>query len=255
MHKLSPNRFTAAGTHFLCSVAIFVVLVGVLLFFWFPNPYFSAAGGWQGLRIVAAVDLVLGPLITLIIFNVKKPRKELATDIAVVVFIQLAALVWGLKAVYEQRPVAVAFLDNSFYTVPAAALNKQGIDLKELAPFGSKKPVFVFVEKPYQGADFERFTREGQQEGTPPHEQVWLYRDIQANMSRIQRSSLDIEEIMVVNAGMKSDVEKLLEETHTELLSNYYISLTSRYRNVVLVFTAEGTLLGSVNAPYKEDDI
>lgn len=253
--KLPQNRISASLVHFLFSVGIFALFVGILLFFWFPNPYFSASGGWQGLRIVAAVDLVLGPLVTLIIFNVKKSRRELTTDIGLIVVIQMLALVWGIKAVYEQRPVAIVFLDSGFYTVPAASLKRQDIDLSELDPFGSTKPVFVFVQRPYEGADLARFAQEVEQDGTPPHEQVWLYQDMQANFDRIKNSSLDIEGIMVANADMRSDIEKLLEKTGTELHSNYYISLTSRYRNVVFVFSADGELIGSVNAPYKKGEV
>jgi hypothetical protein len=253
--SLPKNRYIAALTHFLFSVIVFAFFVGVLLVFWFPNPYFSASGGWQGLRIVAAVDLALGPLITLIIFNTKKPRKELMTDIGIIVVIQFAALFWGLKAVYDQHPIAVAFLDSSFYTVPAAALQGQDSERSDLERFGAKSPVFVFVQRPDSGAELDRFIEMLEVQRIPPHEQAWLYQGISENFSRISRSSLDIEEIMATNVDMKQDIEALLAKTRTSLHDNFYIALTSRYRNVVLVFTADGELLGSVNAPYKKGDV
>jgi hypothetical protein len=94
------TRLSAAFVHFLCSLSLFALFVGVLLFVWYPAPYFSASGGWQGLQLVAAVDLVLGPLCTFILFNPRKSVRELRTDIGLVVLLQLLALAYGVKAVH-----------------------------------------------------------------------------------------------------------------------------------------------------------
>lgn len=249
------SRYHAALFHFLASLSVFTLFVGILLFFWYPSPYFSASGGWQGLRLVAAVDLVLGPVVTLIVFNLKKSRRELVMDMSVVVFVQLAALLWGVVAVYNQRPVAVVFSDTSFYTVPALAITNQGISLDTLDEFGSERPVYVFVQRPDSGADLQRFEREVNELQIPPHEQVWLYEPLAENFATISRSSIDIEEVMAANADMKANIESLLEETGTALEDNYYIALTSRYRNIILVFDAKGQIIGTVSAPFKSGDV
>lgn len=249
------TRFSAALLHFLVSLSVFALLVGVLLQAWYPDPYFSAAGGWQGLQLVAAVDLVLGPLITLIIYNSRKSRRELRIDIASVVSLQVIALVFGVKAVYEQRPVAVVFLDTSFYTVPALALSSQGISVSTLSVYGDSLPVYVYAERPESGPDFERFVQAVEVQQIPPHEQVPLYRPLGENFSRIVRSSLDINEIMNSNADMRGQFEALAQRTGRTLTELHAIALTSRYRNIVLMFDAEGTLVGTVSAPYKSGEL
>ncbi|MDP1930633.1 MAG: hypothetical protein Q8L60_04150 [Gammaproteobacteria bacterium] len=251
----AASRYSAAAFHFALSFAVFTLLVGVLLIFWYPSPYFSASGGWQGLRIVAAVDLVLGPIITLVIFNTTKSRRELIIDMSVVIVMQLFALAWGVKAVYDQRPVAVVFSDTSFFTVPAAALTVQGVDVDMLSEFGEGLPVYVFVQRPDSGPDLERFTYELNDNRIPPHEQVWLYQPLIENFATISRSSVDIKEVMAANADMKVDIEGLLDDTGTALDDNFYIALTSRYRNIILVFDGQGRILGTVSAPYKSGDV
>ena len=253
-HKIR-NRFAASGLHFLFSLSVFSLLVGILLQFWYPNPHFSASGGWQGLRLVAAVDLVLGPLITLVIFNPKKSRRELSVDIGLVVFVQLGALLWGIKAVYEQRPVAVVFLDTSFYTVPAAAINAQGIDLDVLDAFGEKRPVYVFARRPESTAEQERFNREVEEDRIPPHEQVWLYQNLAEHFEQASRSSLDINEIMSANSEMKAEIEQVLVKSQKQLGDLIFLALTSRYRNIILIFDEKGELVGSVSAPYKSGEV
>ncbi len=249
------KRYSATALHFAVSLIVFLVLVVILLFSWYPSPYFSASGGWQGLRLVAAVDLVLGPLMTFILVKNGKSRRELLFDIGLVVLVQLSALGWGIKAVYEQRPVAVVFLDSSFYTVPALAITSQGLDLELLDTFGRERPVLVYAERPDGGDEYERFARAVNEDRIPPHEQTWLYRPLSDNFSTVVRSTLDIEEIMAANADMKADLEQLLHRTRTELEDNYYLALTSRYRNIVLVFDVAGHLLGGVSAPYKSGPV
>jgi len=252
----SPHtRYSASLLHFLLSLFVFAILVGTLLQQWYPAPYFSAAGGWQGLQLVAAVDLVLGPLITLIIYNPLKSRRELRTDIAVVVLLQFVALTFGVKAVYEQRPVAVVFLDTSFYTVPALAISSQGIAVAELAQFGDALPVYVYAERPESGADFERFMQAVENQQIPPHEQVPLYRPLAENFSRVTKASLDVVEIMEANAEMRSQFELVQARTGLALADLHGIALTSRYRNIVMMFDAAGQLVGTVSAPYKTGDL
>tara|TARA_R110002167_G_scaffold144413_8_gene334758 strand:+ start:33080 stop:33853 length:774 start_codon:yes stop_codon:yes gene_type:complete len=252
-HKFS--RFSAASAHLALSVVLFTVLLTALLLFWYPSAFFSASGGWQGLRLVAAVDIVLGPLLTFIIYNRKKSSRELIMDLGVVVVLQLCALGWGIKTVYEQRPIAVVFLDNSFYTVPAAALNVQGIDLKVLDEFADSRPVYVYVRRPVAGEELERFTHEIEQNRIPPHEQVWLYQPLSQNFANVVRSSVNVKEVMETNPEMKSDIEHLLDRTASQLEDYYYLPLTSRYRNILLIFDTEGDLVDTVSAPYKSGEV
>ena len=59
----------------------------ILILLWYPAPYFMAAGGWQGLRIAAPIDLILGPLLAFIVLNKKKGTKKLIGDMTVIVIL------------------------------------------------------------------------------------------------------------------------------------------------------------------------
>ena len=75
------NRFGAFAVHLGISLIIFIILGYLILFHWYPDFFFTSDGGWQGIRIVAFVDLVLGPVLTLVVFNNKKPKAELRRDL------------------------------------------------------------------------------------------------------------------------------------------------------------------------------
>ena len=55
------------------------------------------------------MDLALGPTLTLIIANPRKPRRVLARDIAVIVTVQLAALIYGATTLWQGRPLYYTF--------------------------------------------------------------------------------------------------------------------------------------------------
>ena len=92
------SRWKAAGIHLLISIFIAVLVVAAMLLIWYPSPYFQAMGGAGLLMLVVGVDVVLGPLITLIIFNTKK--KSLKFDLTCVAVVQMVALAYGVSTMF-----------------------------------------------------------------------------------------------------------------------------------------------------------
>jgi hypothetical protein len=130
--KLPKNRWGAFAAHFGISLLIFFALLGVILLLWYPGALFTAAGGWQGIRIVVGVDLVLGPLLTLIVYNLAKPRRLLYRDLLIVGVIQLSCLAAGVLIVYVERPVAVIYSLDKFYALKRCDFVANGKDPQQL---------------------------------------------------------------------------------------------------------------------------
>jgi hypothetical protein len=74
------SRWKASSIHLALSATIAVSVLALMLLLWYAPPFFSALGGYHLLLILLGVDVSLGPLITLIIFNPKKDRKALTFD-------------------------------------------------------------------------------------------------------------------------------------------------------------------------------
>jgi hypothetical protein len=130
--NLPKNRWLAFASHFGISLLIFLALLLLIVFFWYPGALFAAAGGWQGIRIVAGVDLVLGPLLTLIVYDIAKPRKVLFRDLLIIALIQLSCLTAGVYVVFDERPVAVTYVHDKFYVLKKSDFIKSGTDPKTL---------------------------------------------------------------------------------------------------------------------------
>jgi hypothetical protein len=113
------ERLHASGIHLGISVAI-AALAALLVFgIWYPYPYREVSGGRELFLLIVTVDVLLGPLITLAVFNRKKPWAELRRDLATVGLIQLSALGYGLWTVAVARPVHLVFEIDRFRVVHA----------------------------------------------------------------------------------------------------------------------------------------
>lgn len=95
----------AALFHFLGSLLVAAMAAAVVFWLWYPHPYGQLSGGRHLFLIIVAVDVVCGPLLTLVLYNPKKPRLELVTDMSLVILIQLAALAYGMYTAYQARPL------------------------------------------------------------------------------------------------------------------------------------------------------
>ena len=251
------NRFLASAIHLCISIVVFSLFVFVLLQFWYPAPFFSASGGWQGLRIVAFIDVVLGPLLTLVIFSPGKPRRELVFDLSLVAIMQISALFWGIYTVHQQRPVAVAFLDYSFYTVSAQDLLGQGIDLQRLNKFGSSLPVYVYIDKPDTAEALEHLKQETIDKNLSIIHNPNYFKPINEHLDEIYMHNLDINEIISINSDMKAEIMALMKnkgDLSIALGQHHYIGLVSRYRNIVLVFDNTGSIIGYASSPIKNSN-
>ena len=119
------NRSRAATIHLGLSVLIASGAALLVFAVWYPYPYREISGGRELFTLVVAVDVVLGPLITFVVFDRRKPVRELVRDLSVVVLLQLAALSYGLWAVYLGRPAHLVFEFDRFRVVHAVEIPEE----------------------------------------------------------------------------------------------------------------------------------
>lgn len=132
------SRWKAMLIHLGISALIGTAVIAALLLVWYPPPQFSAAGVERFIYLLIGVDVVLGPLLTLVVFRAGKPGLKL--DLALIAICQLAALAYGLHIMWQSRPVyLVAVVDRIHMVTPV------DIDAESLAkaePPYSNLPIF-----------------------------------------------------------------------------------------------------------------
>ncbi|HKF97266.1 MAG TPA: hypothetical protein VKB20_03355, partial [Steroidobacteraceae bacterium] len=116
-----------------------------------PGWYLSSVLHVVG--IVVMVDLVMGPTLTLIVANPGKRRRTFARDVAVIVTVQLAALVYGTVTLWSGRPLYYAFSVNSLDCVQASDIDASdaAVALRQnpmLAPHWYSLPRWIWAPLP-----------------------------------------------------------------------------------------------------------
>ncbi|WOO34203.1 TfpX/TfpZ family type IV pilin accessory protein [Diaphorobacter limosus] len=107
----------AAAKHLGASAVVAAVVAWLVFGLWYPAPYAALAGGFALFGLVVMVDAVCGPLMTLVVFDRRKPCSELARDIGIIVTLQFAALAYGLYSLAAARPIFLSYEGNRFRVV------------------------------------------------------------------------------------------------------------------------------------------
>lgn len=130
---LMLQRARAFGLHFLASLTVVGAALVAMAWAWYPRPLGSLQGWFGLLGVIAAVDITLGPLLTFVIYVPGK--KHLRFDLAVIVLLQVAALLYGIYTSATGRPVYLVFLKDRFEVVAAPDYPVEEINAAKDSPF------------------------------------------------------------------------------------------------------------------------
>ena len=103
------DKLLAFGVHFIATALLAAAAAALIFLVWFPAPFDEMVGGAKLFVLVVGCDLALGPLISLVIYNRAKSRRQLVIDYTIVAVVQLAAMSYGVWVMAASRPVYVAF--------------------------------------------------------------------------------------------------------------------------------------------------
>ena len=143
----------ASLIHLLISALVISVIAGFIFFLWFPYPYFELSGGGKLFLILIIVDVICGPILTLVIFNPKKSKKELTLDLSFIAFIQCVALSYGVYILSQARPVYIAFETDRFRVVSEAEIYKKQMKpgVNNLHSLSWRGPKIIGIRSPVDG--------------------------------------------------------------------------------------------------------
>ncbi len=154
-------RLKAFGLHLAGSATVLALVLGGLYLGWYRWPGWYVTDAVHVTGILAGVDLTIGPLCTLLIAGPKKPRRELARDIGVIVALQLVALLYGASTLWGGRPLYYAFSVNELEMVAASEVPANEIALARqqnpgFVPHWYSLPRWVWAPLPENEVDRQR---------------------------------------------------------------------------------------------------
>jgi len=126
------EKFVAFAIHFVLTLLVAAAAAVLIFRIWFPDPFQEISGGTHLFVLIVGCDLALGPLLSLVIYNSRKSRRELIIDYSIVAVLQLAGIIYGIYSIAHWRPAYIAFAVDRLEVIGAGDLNPA--DVKAAPP-------------------------------------------------------------------------------------------------------------------------
>jgi hypothetical protein len=240
------SRLKAFSIHLTISAAIAASVIALMLLLWYAPPFFSALGGQQVFLILLGVDVSLGPLFTLIIFNPLKSRKALAFDLSVIAILQVSALIYGMSVVFQARPVFVVFSKDSFDLVTANMLSNEDIAKAKNPIYRSLPltgPIYVYSEMPTDIKERNEIVL-GAFSGKDLPEYLQYYMPYDEHRIVAGRAAKPMAELKKLNPGRSADIENSIRASERVESDVGFLPLRAKYHDqAVLVGRSDGKIL------------
>jgi hypothetical protein len=206
-------RLVAALIHLGLSLLVAVLCALLVFQLWYPAPLDALAGGSDLFLLIVAVDVVLGPLLTAVVFNTAKPKKELVSDITVVGLLQVAALLYGLHTMHQARPAwMVLEVDRIRLLRPIdlddADLAKAPQGLQQLSWLGSKRAATRDIE-PEEVPAVTDMALAGRDIGSRPD--FWL--GVEQTPAAWAKAARPMQKLHAMHPTRKSDIDVAVKAT------------------------------------------
>lgn len=216
----------------LCAVG---TLAALMFLWWYPPPFFMVDGGWQVLRLIVLVDVVVGPLLTLIVFD--RTKKELRRDLAIIALLQALAFGYGAWVMVAHRPAFMVYAEKTFYSVHWRDIQRATPDLAvpESIAAGARAPVPVVAQLPADRQERKRLFDTMAAGGPSITHYGALYRTLDTrNFDRIARDGADIDGLARGNPEIAAELLRVRSAHPQRKL--VFVPLDCRYGLIMLVF-------------------
>ena len=190
-------RLQAFATHLLASAVVLTLVLSGLYLGWYRWPGWYLSNALNIAPLLACIDVVLGPLTTLLIANPVKARRELARDLGVIVTVQFLALFYGAATLWHGRPLYYAFSEDRLQLVQASDLSPREWALADeqnppWAPHWYSRPRWVFAPLPDAPAERAAIIASARQGGDDVIQMPRYFRAWEQGLPALRRHLLTV---------------------------------------------------------------
>jgi hypothetical protein len=212
MNIRNLNRWQAFSRHFGFSLLLGISVFVLFRYLWYPEALFVLAGAGTLMLILLGVDVVIGPLLTLIVFNPQK--KSLIFDLIVIVLLQLAALAYGVWVMAQSRPVFLVGVNDQVILVSATDIHPDDLaraerdEFKQLSWSG---PRLVGAKPPEDPEVRENLVFESLRGGPDLHQLPRFYVPYEEISASLLERGKQVSELPDAQAGLRERIRAELK--------------------------------------------
>lgn len=239
------TRVRAALIHLSASLLIAVLVAGTALFVWYPPPLLNAAGGQQLVFMIVAIDVIVGPLLTFVVFDTRK--RSLKLDMVVIVLLQLIALGYGLYTFAVARPAFVVFAGDRFDLVTAVNVDTQSLSRSRHSEFRSLPltgPIWAGAELPVDPKEREALFFESVRGGADVSARPEYFVPLELQLVKIAAAAKPVADLHRFNQDRNGELNAIMTKLGMGSSDLAYLPLKARQDMVVIVERPTGRVRG-----------
>jgi|SRR5579871_1892944 len=234
-------RLKAFGLHLSGSTTTLTLVLGAFWLLWYRWPGWYLASVLHVVGILVMVDLVLGPTLTFIVASPTKRTAVLARDIAIIVTVQLAALVYGATTLWLGRPLYYTFSADRLELVQGSDLKAEDIaagqrDNPSLAPFWSSRPRWVWAPLPDDPEEAQKIVAASVTGGTDIIQMPRAYRPWNQGLSELRKKLTTLDEMRYFSRKEKAALKGRMTQLGLSVDQANAMVLWGGTRRVLAVF-------------------
>ena len=229
------TRIRAFLTHISASATVVSVVTATVFFIWYPWPYWYANAADKILLMLVAVDVFIGPTLTLIVFKPGKPGLKM--DMTAIITVQIAALTYGIITLYQARPMFTVYAVDRFEVVTASDIELGKIKHAQLLDLPFAGPGFAYAKPPSDRAAAQKILTEVLFHRAPDIERrPELYEPYSSHKETVLSRAKAID-VSHMNSGEKFKLDAFLNEQNAQQDDFIYFPLVGKDpdRNMLLV--------------------
>lgn len=230
------HKLKASLIHLVLSAILIALVTGSMLFFLFPTLFIGITDFKEIALLIISVDLILGPLLTFVVFQPKK--KTLTFDLSIIAAIQLSALIYGVYALYQIHPVYITFNVDRFTLVTAKDAEPEKAKFKEYNVSKLDTAKLAFVKMPVDIEKRNEIAMTAAFGGGDLESWIEYYEPYKDNINHILARSLD-PKIIFSQDNAKNKLTAFQKKFSNPLDTYAFLPLNSNTKNMVIVLDRE----------------
>jgi hypothetical protein len=240
------QRFLAFGIHLSLSLTVLSLFSTLVLLAWYPSPLLDVQGGVNVMAILLSVDVILGPLMTLILF--KPGKKGLKFDLTVVALFQISAFLYGAHAIYSEHPLYLVFAVDRFQVITPSQIDLTELKVPELKRAFWQRPLPVSIAPPDDPKERKEILFSTMLSGGKDYPELpKFYRPYPTSLSDMAEHALDLNALQQRTAQGRAQIQALLQAHNMTANQILAFPITGKALDMtVLVAKSDGHLLGMV---------
>jgi hypothetical protein len=226
-------RLTAFALHLFASTLVLSLTLGTLYLGWYHWPGWYLADASHVVVVMAGVDVVIGPTLTLIIANKNKPRRELRRDLSLIVAAQLIALIYGTTQLWDGRPLYYAFSENVLQMIQAYDIDSSELKIAreqhlELVPHWYSLPRWIWAPLPADPSERERIVASTLTGGDDVISMPRYYKQWEQGLPALREQLKNVDEVGYFSPSQKKALKQRMRARGLATDQHDAIPLTGR---------------------------